>query len=159
MLFFGCILSIWSKRARSFVESVFFATRICSGGVIDRWNGACDWQGKSENCPKHRARKFGFLKKIMENWSWWTVWPSNSMKLLRWREFHCLVAPRYSFTWLVERYACRVIPRRGQFCDRLVDMVMVFFGCILSICSKCAKSFAEPVFFGTWMRLGGVIDR
>ena len=47
----------------------------------------------------------------------------------------------------------------GAICDRLVDMVIVFFGWILSTCSKCAKSFAEPVFFAARIRSGGAIDR
>ena len=36
-------------------------------------------------------------------------------------------------TRLVERFACRVIPRRGWFCDRLPDIVIIFFGSSTSI--------------------------
>ena len=95
----------------------------------------------------------------MKNWSWWTFWPSSSMKFLRWREVHCLAAPRYSAIWLVERYACRVIPRRGWFRDRLADMVMIFFGRPSSIFLKFAGSFSQPVFFTSRIRSGGTIDR
>ena len=52
----------FSKPARSFSQSVFFRTRIRSGGVIDRRDGACDLQGELEIWDWHRAWKVGFSK-------------------------------------------------------------------------------------------------
>ena len=103
--------------------------------------------------------KSRIFENFMKNWSWWTFWLPNSMKFLRWREFHCLAAPCHSVIWLVERYACRVIPRRGWFCNWLAEMVMIFFGPSSSIFSKRARSFASRVFDTGRIRSGGAIDR
>ena len=61
-IFFGHISSDFSNRAKSFAEPVFFGSRICSGGAMDRWNGACDRQGKPENLAEHRAWKVWFFE-------------------------------------------------------------------------------------------------
>ena len=114
------------------------------------WYRSMRWSmrptGEAGNLWHAPCMESWIFENFMKNWSWWTVWRSYSMKFLRWREFHCLAAPRWSITWLVERYACRVIPRRGWFCDWLVDMVMIFFGRSSATFSKPACSFSQSVF-------------
>ena len=110
------------------------------------------------NLWRRPCMKSRIFENFVKSWSCWAFWASNSMKFLRWREFHCLAAPRYWIIWLVERYACRVIPRRGWFCNRLSEMVMIFFGRLSSIFSKCARSFSSRIFGAGRIGLGGAMD-
>ena len=142
----------------------FFATgNFCNSNTSQWWDRSPARDKRTIESRANLWRRPCMKSRIFENfvksWSWWAFWASNSMKFLRWREFHCLAAPRWSVIWLVERYACRVIPRRGWFCNRLAEMVMVFFGRSSSIFSKRARSFAQPVFFTGRIRSGGAIDR
>ena len=89
--------------------------------------------GKLSRRPCMKSRIF---ENFMKNWSWWTFWQSNSMKFLRWREFHCLAVPRRFVIWLVERYVLllfliRIIPCPGRFCGAVcvigaLRLVLVF---------------------------------
>ena len=51
-----------------------------------------------------------------------------------------------SYTWLVERYACRVIPERGQFCERMPDMLSVFSVGFLWFCRNLHIGFDNQYF-------------
>ena len=159
MIFFGRLSSIFSKYARSFSLRIFDISRIRPGGAIDWRNGANDFAGKQKKLCRRPCMKSRIFENFMKTWSWWAFLASNPMKFLRWREFHCLAAPRYSIIWLVERHACRVIPRRGWICNRLTEMVMIFFGRLSSIFSKCARSFSSRIFDAARIGSGGATER
>ena len=51
-------------------------------------------------------------------WRWWAVLVANMLKFYRWREFQCLMAAHFSFTWLVEWLHRRVIASAGAIARR-----------------------------------------
>ena len=95
----------------------------------------------------------------MKNSRWWTVWAWNSMIFFAGANFIALRRSACSYTWLVERYASRVMQALGDFCERMPVMESIFFGHISPDFSNRAQSHCDPVFFPTRICSGGAIDR
>ena len=100
MIFFGCLLSTFLKHACSCSQSVFLYSNTfwwCYKSMT--WSMRLT--GKTENQWRAPCMETWIFENVIKKCSWWTVSSSNSIKLLRWREFHCLVAPHQSITLFV----------------------------------------------------------
>ena len=156
---FGHISSDLSKRAHSFGLWIFFTTGIRSGGAMDRWNVAHELLAKELWWTNGFSWNIDFFK---------ILWKINVCKQfgheIRWfffagANFIALRRHACSYTWLIERYACRVIPALGDFCERMSVMESVVFGHISSNFSNRARSHCDPAFFPTRICSGGAINR
>ena len=127
--------------------SIFFATRMSSGGPTHHEIRATKFVGKPNSCAigwvDHLDfRKFAQkLKFVIGFWRRTCSWVVAGAIFIALRRCASL------FIWLDERLACRVIPRRRKTRGRRAAMLVMRFGYSISNFPKCVNSFRVPVFF------------